>query len=42
VSQPQYEPEPSTPEDVEAWRVLQEVLEERDRDWWAGDPDDEA
>ena len=23
------------PDDVEAWRVLQEVLEERDREWWA-------
>lgn len=37
VSQPQPEPD-----DVEEWRLLQEVLEERDREWWAGDPDDEA
>jgi hypothetical protein len=30
-------------DDVEEWRVLQEVLEERDREWWAEqDPDDEA
>jgi hypothetical protein len=28
---------------VEEWRVLHEVLEERDREWWAEqDPDDEA
>lgn len=26
------------PDDVEAWRVLQEVLEERDREWWT-EPD---
>jgi hypothetical protein len=30
VSQPQ--PERA---DVEEWRLLQEVLEERDREWWA-------
>jgi hypothetical protein len=30
-------------DDVEEWRVLQEVLEERDREWWAEqDPDVEA
>jgi hypothetical protein len=40
VTQPQPE-RASTPEDVEAWRDLQEVLEERDREWWAGDPDDD-
>lgn len=35
---------PSTQEDVEAWRDLQAVLEERDREWWADaeqdDPDE--
>ena len=30
VSQPLQEPD-----DYESWRVLQEVLEERDREWWA-------
>jgi hypothetical protein len=34
VSQPQPEYD-----DVESWRVLQEVLEERDREWWA-EPDE--
>lgn len=23
------------PDEVEDWRLLQEVLEERDREWWA-------
>ncbi|HEY0889357.1 MAG TPA: hypothetical protein VGE38_07090 [Nocardioides sp.] len=41
MSQPQPEREPTTVEDVEAWRDLQDVLEERDREWWAGDPDNE-
>jgi hypothetical protein len=37
VSQPHPERD-----DVEEWRLLQEVLEERDREWWAGaEPDDE-
>lgn len=40
MSQPQPERETNY-EDVEAWRALQEVLEERDREWWAGDPDDD-
>lgn len=37
------QPQPELPNDVEAWRVLQEVLEERDREWWAeaGDVEDE-
>jgi hypothetical protein len=26
--------------DYEAWRDLQDVLEERDREYWAGDPFD--
>lgn len=25
----------STEDDIEAWRDLQAVLEERDREWWA-------
>jgi hypothetical protein len=29
------------PDDVESWRVLREVLEERDREWWA-EQDDEG
>lgn len=30
-------------DEVEAWRDLQAVLEERDREWWdeVGDPDEE-
>lgn len=32
VSQPQ----PEREEAYEAWRDLQDVLEERDREWWAG------
>lgn len=33
-------PEPA--DDYEAWRDLQDVLEERDREWWADqDPDAE-
>lgn len=30
------------PDDNESWRVLQEVLEERDREWWADEPDREV
>jgi hypothetical protein len=34
----------STEDDIEAWRDLQAVLEERDREWWAearsDDPDE--
>jgi hypothetical protein len=26
-------------DEVEAWRDLRDALEERDREWWAGDPD---
>jgi hypothetical protein len=38
VSQPQPERD-----DVEDWRLLQEVLEERDREWWAeAEPDEEG
>ena len=39
VSQPHPEQD-----DVEDWRLLQDVLEERDREWWADaeDSDDEA
>lgn len=38
VSQPKPERD-----DVEDWRLLQEVLEERDREWWAeAEPDDEG
>lgn len=33
-------PEPE--DEVEAWRDLQAVLEERDRDWWADAKPDEA
>lgn len=33
VSQPQ--PERQDDAEVEAWRDLQAVLEERDREWWA-------
>jgi hypothetical protein len=37
------QPRPEREDDVEAWRVLQEVLEERDREWWAdAEPDDEG
>ncbi|WP_282594973.1 hypothetical protein [Nocardioides sp. SYSU D00065] len=28
-------PEHADQDDVEAWRDLQAVLEERDREWWA-------
>jgi hypothetical protein len=28
------------PEDYESWRVLQEVLEEGDREWWAEEADE--
>lgn len=31
MSQPRPEPQ----DDYEAWRDLQAVLEERDREWWA-------
>lgn len=37
MSQPQPERE-----EYESWRVLQEVLEERDREWWADADQDEA
>ncbi|WP_416954437.1 hypothetical protein ACNKF0_19290 [Nocardioides sp. T5] len=37
------QPQPERDEvEVEAWRDLQSVLEERDREWWAdadGEPD---
>jgi hypothetical protein len=29
-------------EGVEDWRLLQEVLEERDAEWWADDQDDDS
>lgn len=29
------QPQPEREEDFETWRDLQEVLEERDREWWA-------
>jgi hypothetical protein len=29
------QPAPEPAEDREAWRDLQDVLEERDREWWA-------
>lgn len=29
-------------ENYEAWRDLQDVLEERDAEWWAGQDDDES
>lgn len=49
VTQPAHqherEPEPERgpvfdPAEYEAWRDLQDVLEERDREWWANDSDD--
>ncbi|MCF6376912.1 hypothetical protein L2K70_04790 [Nocardioides KLBMP 9356] len=30
-----------SPERDEDWRLLQEALEERDREWWADEQDDE-
>ena len=37
MSQPLHEPN-----DYESWRLLREVLEERDQEWWAeADDDDE-
>jgi hypothetical protein len=32
------EPAPEYDE-IEAWRDLQDALEERDREWWAGSPE---
>jgi hypothetical protein len=29
------QPAPEPAEDREAWRDLEDVLEERDREWWA-------
>ena len=29
------QPRPERQDDYEAWRALQDVLEERDREWWA-------
>ena len=35
--QPERDVEPvDEPDDIEAWRDLQDVLEERDREYWAG------
>lgn len=36
MTQPAPEPMPDPAEDGEAWRDLQDVLEERDREWWDG------
>lgn len=30
------QPAPEPADDYEAWRDLQDVLEERDAEWWAG------
>jgi hypothetical protein len=35
------QPAPEPAEDYEAWRDLQDVLEERDREWWDDDQDDD-
>lgn len=38
----QQQPEPVEEyEGVEDWRLLQEALEERDREWWASEQDDD-
>jgi len=36
VTQPQPERDVDDTDDIEAWRDLQDVLEERDREYWAG------
>lgn len=35
MPQPQPEPEPLSQEEYEGWRALQDVLEERNREYWA-------
>ena len=43
MTQPLPERDVDTDDDIEAWRDLQDVLEERDREYWAGTyTDDEA
>lgn len=39
------QPAPDEGDDYQSWRDLQDVLEERDREWWAeadDDPDEDV